>query len=159
MIANVIEPLVICHNENNMRGLRDRKSANKRFFWIVFHLVRAHQIPGQVPEAQQAHHGETGESCRCHGSCDALNYLSLLVFSKLALNNYAVRLRVKKKSPHKVFQVTPCTLEWQLSNLKLRKATPPASLNLQTLSATFESIPLFQVFLLTPPSCLAASLK
>lgn len=68
MIADVVEALVVCHDENNVRRLRDRRPVNKGLVRLVFQLVRAHEIPGEVPEAEQAHHGETGQGCCCHGS-------------------------------------------------------------------------------------------
>ena len=73
VVANVIEPLIICHDENDVRRLRHGwRAFSKSLVGLVLHLVWTHQVPGQVPEAEQAHHGETRQSCRCHGFCDTL---------------------------------------------------------------------------------------
>lgn len=66
VVPDVVEPLVICHDEDYMRRLRDGKPVVKSPFSLIFLLVGAHQIPGQVAEAEQAHHGKTSQSCRCH---------------------------------------------------------------------------------------------
>lgn len=67
VVADVVESLIVCHDEKDVRRLRNGRPVNKRLVWLIFHLVRAHHVPGQVPEAEQAHHGEAGQSWGCHG--------------------------------------------------------------------------------------------
>lgn len=77
VIANVVESLIVCHDKNNVRRLWDRRPPAKSLNRLVFHLVRSHHVPGQVPEAEQTHHGKTSQRGCGHFFCcsNGSNYL------------------------------------------------------------------------------------
>lgn len=66
VVADVIESLIVCHDENDMRRLRRGGAVSESLDRLDLHLVRTHPVPRQVPEAEQTHHRETGQSRRGH---------------------------------------------------------------------------------------------
>lgn len=68
VIANVVESLIIRHDENDVRRSWDGSLVRRSMVCLIFHLVWAHQVPGQITETQQAHHRKACESRCCHGS-------------------------------------------------------------------------------------------
>lgn len=58
VVADVVEALIICHDEDNVRTRMVR----------LFDLVRTRPVLGQIAQTQQTHHGERRQSRCCHGN-------------------------------------------------------------------------------------------
>ncbi len=81
VVADVVEALIICHDEDNVRTRMAR----------LFDLVRTRPVLGQIAQTEQTHHGERRQSRCCHGNA----FKRLLVRRKI--KNYRLNCRYERK--------------------------------------------------------------
>ncbi len=81
VVADVVEALIICHDEDNVRTRMAR----------LFDLVRTRPVLGQIAQTEQTHHRERCQSRCCHGNA----FKRLLARRKI--KDYRLNCRYERK--------------------------------------------------------------
>lgn len=147
VIANIVESLIIRHDENDVRRSWDRRLSSRSLICLVFHLVWAHQVPGQITETQQAHHRKACESRCCHG------VFKISVQKQRVVYCHQIMMQ-RGGSCVKFIAVN--NLNWAWACNWKEHVTSRLVPTLPTDSASFKNISLSPVVPLTPPICFSA---